>query len=355
MFTGCNPISGTETMSQSEPRFPNAPATCGGGKPSARRRPLPLAPPRLLMQLRKLMPLALLVSLTATADANEGVSDFASNVASNAFNDAFNDVVSDGSEPPTEQTIVAESTDADELDRRIRNSRWLGISAVIGYGSLQWDYFSREPHTTNEGWFEQDSTEGGADKLGHFHSAHLLTAVLGSWYEDWGATRAEAGKQAAISSLLLMTVMEAGDSFSSFGYSNEDMLIDLLGSYAGYRHYVDDDWQRRVDFRIEHSLKSFDSDISTDYQQMKFLLAVKLDGFDSLQGTPWEWLEFHVGYYARGYDIPGVADTRSAYVGIGLNLGKLFERHGWRRTATVLRYFQPPHTTLHYDHTLDPQ
>lgn len=257
------------------------------------------------------------------------------------------------SEPPATSADADLNVPHQDTAQRIRNSRWFGTLAVIGYGSLQWDYFSRTPHTTYEGWFERDSAEGGADKLGHFYTSHLLTDVLGSMYEGWGATRAEAGKEAAISSLLVMAVMEAGDSFSDYGYSNEDMLFNLLGSYAAYRHYVDADWQRRVDFRIEHSLQSFSDDLLTDYHHMKFLLAVKLDGFDSLHGTPWEWLELHLGYYTRGYEQSGIDGTRTAYFGIGVNLAKLFERQGWQRTATVLRYLQPPHTTLATEQSLD--
>lgn len=238
-------------------------------------------------------------------------------------------------------------------EARIRNSRWLGTLAVIGYGSLQWDYFSRTPHTSTEGWFEQDSVEGGADKLGHFYTSHVLTALLGHWYEGWGTEHSEAGKHAAISSLLFMTIMEAGDSFSDYGYSKEDMLFNLLGSYAGYRHYVDPDWHRRIDFRVEHSLRSFNDDLLTDYEHLKFLLAVKLDGFDSLQDSPWSWLEVHIGYYARGYDHSAADGSRTAYIGIGLNLSKLFARHGWQRTATTLRYLQPPQTTLGSETALD--
>ena len=256
---------------------------------------------------------------------------------------------------PVESPVESSASELqrDPVEQRIQNSRWFGTLAVIGYGSLQWDYFSRTPHATDEGWFEQDTAEGGADKLGHFYSSHLLTDFLGSLYEGWGASRSEAGKQAAISSLLLMAVMEGGDSFSSYGYSNQDMLFNLLGSYVAYHHYVNADWQRRLDFRIEHNLQALSNDLVTDYQHMKFLLAIKLDGFDSLRDTPWEWLEFHVGYYTRDYEQSGVPGTRSAYIGIGVNLVRLFDRQGWQRTATAFRYLQPPGTSLNGEHRFD--
>lgn len=248
---------------------------------------------------------------------------------------------------------VPASTNVTDSEQRISNSRWFGTLAVIGYGSLQWDYFSRTPHTHYEGWFEQATAEGGADKLGHFYTSHLLTGVLGHLYEDWGSKPEDAGKQAALSSLLVMSVMEAGDSFSDYGYSNEDMLFNLLGSYVGYRHYADPDWQQRFDIRVEHDLRAVSADLLTDYQHMKFLLAIKFDGFDALQDTPLAWLELHVGYYARDYDQSDIDGNRTAYVGVGLNLTKLFARQGWQRTATVLRYVQPPQMTLATEQGLD--
>lgn len=285
----------------------------------------------------------ILVLLMLCLQLNPGVSSELVTVPKELLNDASAN---------TEANVLADAS-AMGSEQRISNSRWLGTLAVIGYGSLQWDYFSRTPHTRSEGWFEQASAEGGADKLGHFYTSHLLTGVLGHLYEDWGAKPTDAGKQAALSSLLVMSVMEAGDSFSDYGYSNEDMLFNLLGSYAGYRHYVDADWRHRVDFRVEHDLRSVSDDLVTDYQHMKFVLAIKLDGFESLQDTPWEWLEVHIGYYARDYDQSGIDGTRTAYIGIGLNLAKVFKRHGWQRTATVLRYVQPPYTTLASEHALD--
>ena len=85
----------------------------------------------------------------------------------------------------------------------------------------------------------------------------------------------------------------------------------------------------------------------TDYEHQKYLLAFKLDGVPALRHGPLDYLELHLGYYARGY---GGSDSslteRNAYVGVALNLSRLFDEQGWRRSSTLLRYYQPPHTSL---------
>jgi hypothetical protein len=40
-------------------------------------------------------------------------------------------------------------------------------------------------------------------------------------------------------------------------------------------------------------------------------------------------------------------------VGIGINLTDLFKRHGWNKTATLLRYVQIPYTSVNAEHNFD--
>ena len=235
---------------------------------------------------------------------------------------------------------------ADGLANKIAADRWWGVATIVSYGVIQWDYFSRPPHRASEGWFGADTPEGGADKWGHAYSTHLMTHTLAARYREFGLTQQDAGKQALLSSLLLNGVMEVGDSFSNYGYSNEDMIMNVVGAYIGYKTVVDDVWRDRLDFRIEHNLRGASRDPFTDYQHYKYLFALKLNGFDSLADTPLRWLEFHIGYYARGYHRDDALRERHAYIGVGFNFGLWFEKQGWHRTATVLRFVQPPATSL---------
>jgi hypothetical protein len=76
--------------------------------------------------------------------------------------------------------------------------------------------------------------------------------------------------------------------------------------------------------------------------------------------TPLSFFEFHVGYFARGFEDheEGGPDhrKRSVYAGVGINVSKIIraltdERyHPWTR---ILNYFQIPYTDLRLDHDLD--
>ena len=97
-----------------------------------------------------------------------------------------------------------------------------------------------------------------------------------------------------------------------------------------------------------------------DYDGKKFLLAWKLGGFETFRDGPLRYLEIHTGYYTRGYGNPaytqGVPQSRTAYVGLGLNLSELlFSQPGLRDTTigsafhALHRYIQVPYTYVSSD------
>ncbi len=98
------------------------------------------------------------------------------------------------------------------------------------------------------------------------------------------------------------------------------------------------------------------TDVTTDYDRHKYLLAFKLDGFDTFRDTPLRYLELHLGYYARGYDqydgLPWQVDERfrTVYVGVGLNVGRLLKPL-W--DTQRFNYIQMPYTYAPYNHRLD--
>lgn len=232
-------------------------------------------------------------------------------------------------------------------------TRIAGVSAVTGWGVAQWDYFRRDPHTTREGWFGAGTSEGGADKFGHLYASYVFAQGLGELYEGWGLSRDAAARQATLTSLLVLGVMEVGDSFSpTYGFSAEDEAMNVLGAAAGYGLRRSETWRHRLDLRVEYE-PSGAGDPFTDYGHDKFLVALKLDGFATLAGGPLAWLELQAGYYARGYDSPDAPDSRHVYAGIALNLPRLFARAGWPRTGVLFRFWQPPHTVLAAERDLD--
>lgn len=249
---------------------------------------------------------------------------------------------------------LAEGSQArlERAELKVLRSRQLAAGVILAWGLLQWDYGSRPLHFRSEGWFGQSTPEGGADKLGHLYTGYLLARGMASLYRDWGLAADRAAREAALTSVLVTTVMEVGDGFSPYGSSGEDLLMNLAGAWAGEALARSPAWRERLDLRVEYRFNTDTSDFTTDYEHARHLIALKLGGFDALRGTPLRWLEVQGGYYTRGYSDPLAPDRRTAYAGLGLNLPLLLRRAGQERTATFLQFYQPPGTTLRLEDRL---
>jgi hypothetical protein len=227
----------------------------------------------------------------------------------------------------------------------VHRSRALGAGAIVAWGFLQWDYGERPFHVESEGWFGPRTPEGGADKLGHFYTAQVLSRVTAALYRGWGLEPERAAREGALTSIVVTTVMEVGDGFSPYGVSGEDLVMNLAGALAGQALARRPDWRERVDIRVEYRFNADARDISTDYENARYLVALKPAGFAALAHGPLRWLELQAGYYARGYDDPVAPDRRTPYVGLGLNLPLIARSAGLDRFATFLQFYQPPGTT----------
>ena len=234
-------------------------------------------------------------------------------------------------------------------------------AAILAYGFQFWDYGNAGFQVIDEGWFGQNTSYGGADKLGHAYAGYLATLGFASLYEDWGYERPKADLYGAISSMTAFTLIEVGDGFSKNGWSTEDLVVDAAGVLFGY-------WRRRVpavgrlvDFRVEYLptetfLEGEHSDIVTDYSGFKYLLAFKLDGIEKLSPTPLGWFELQVGYYTRGF-ATGDADffddrTRHLYFAIGLNVSRILSKVGLRKLGKFFEFYQAPYTYVPFDWSL---
>jgi len=234
-------------------------------------------------------------------------------------------------------------------DKKILYTNLIGSATIVTWGILTWDYGDRSMHAFSEGWFGKDTKHGGADKLGHFYTTFAFSHYFANLYRGFGYEKDKAVKQGALSSLILNTMMEVGDSFSEFGFSYEDFLINALGSYVGYYLLMHPEVNDIVDIRIEYKptdrITSGDSyDIFTDYDGMKFLTAVKFDGFEQFQDNFMKYFEFHVGYYTRK---KGAEIDRNPYVAIGVNLSHLLKPVS-RRSSGFLNYYQMPYSYISY-------
>jgi len=247
--------------------------------------------------------------------------------------------------------VSAYSTDCgDRLpdNNSIYRVNLIGVGVVTAWGVANWDYFSRSPHAQPEGWFGADTDEGGADKIGHLYSSFAVTHGLSAYFKSQCFNHDDAAYYGALSSFVIMGYMELGDSFSDYGFSYEDFVSNVLGSLAGYYLYKNPSLANKLDIRWEYGFNPTDNDFTTDYENSKYLLAIKFNGFEATRKGLLKHLELHLGYYSRGYDDAAERDERNLYLGIGLNLTDLFRRNGYARTATLFNYYQLPGSYIEF-------
>ncbi len=252
--------------------------------------------------------------------------------------------------------LAAESIDADRDIEKLKRTRsrkaWrtnlYALGGITAYGIAKWDYGQRKFNFRSEGWFDEQTSEGGADKLGHFYTTYGLSHLFAWRYRAWGYTDAQANLYGTLSSLGFQTFMEFGDGFSSFGASSQDMVANIAGAGVGYLLGKNPELSKKFSVRMEYVPDFSGSfDVLTDYGNQKYLLAIKADGFSALNDSFLKYLEFQVGYYARGYEEydPRFEDTRSRtlFYGIGINVSKLLQQ---KYKTRVLDYIQLPYTAV---------
>jgi len=236
--------------------------------------------------------------------------------------------------------------------QKLATTNILLTSAVLGWGFSQWGYGEERYHTNNEGWFEKTTSNGGSDKLGHYYTNYVATRSLAPLYEGWGYEKKDAALYASITSIMVSGLLiEIGDGYSEHGFSSKDFLSDALGAGAGYLFYLNPSLAKKIDFRVEYNpfIKTDNAtDISTDYERMKHLVAIKANGFEAFEDTTMKYLELHIGYYSRNFNhdhLPIAGRERNLYIGVGINLSKLLNP-AIGDYAKFFNYVQIPHTYL---------
>jgi hypothetical protein len=235
------------------------------------------------------------------------------------------------------------------------NAATLGTLAIIGVA--KWDYGSTAFHFEDEGWFDHDTPDGGADKFGHAFLGYTLTGAFSHIYREWGFSDDQAFAHGAANSLMITTMIEIGDGFSkSQGFCWEDEVADVAGIGIAYLRYRVPGVREMVDFRVEWlPSPSFHKkwDPFTDYSGQRNVFALKPAGFLKTEAPFWKAVEFQMGYYTRGYkeiDRPYFnGEKRYAYVAIGLNMTYLVETLTGHTTYGIFEYYQTPYTYLPVD------
>jgi len=225
-------------------------------------------------------------------------------------------------------------------------------SLIVGWGFSQWGYGDEDFHYDDEGWFAKETSNGGADKLGHFYTNYLITRILTPLYENWGCSNKDAALYASLSTVFFSgLLMEVGDGFSEHGFSKEDLIVDVLGAAAGYLLATQPNLAKKIDFRVEYNpFLDTDNvtDFTTDYERMKHLVAIKAEGFEMFEDNYMRYVELHIGYYTRNFNhdsLPIEERERNLYVGIGINLSTLL-RPAIGDYTKVFNYYQVPYTYI---------
>ena len=240
-----------------------------------------------------------------------------------------------------------------------------GIAATVGiYGATNWweDGFSGSFHIENEGWFGQNTNEGGADKAGHAYGTYVMTRLLTRTFEAVGNDPGRALRLGTWTSLGVMTGVEVIDGFSKkYSFSLEDVVMNTAGVAFAVLSEVYPSVDALLDFRLlyqrpDNVQQTGATQPLSDYSGQTFLLVMKVDGIPRLREVPVvRYVEFEVGYNARGYEPNDSTDPqRRICYGVGINLSRLLSDTVFRGdlkggkiqrgTDTVLEYLEVPWT-----------
>jgi Predicted periplasmic lipoprotein (DUF2279) len=224
-------------------------------------------------------------------------------------------------------------------------------------GFTKWNWGQDDFHFTNEGFFGNETKYLGIDKLGHAYGTYVYSDILTQRIAQKTNDRTGAAVTGSIMGLAIQFGVEVGDGFSpDQGFSPQDMMFNTMGAGFSLLRNAVPGLADKLDFRYEYWKSEFSPfDPSGDYSGQKYLLALKLSGFEAFEESPLRFFELHAGYFARGIGDStignGVARRREPYVGIGFNLQQLIRESPARDTAPgllagrLLEYIQPPFTS----------
>jgi hypothetical protein len=171
----------------------------------------------------------------------------------------------------------------------------------------------------NEGWFGENTTNGGADKASHLTDYYVIASLFEDTYKMLGYSENAAilwGVGLAIGTGL---ANEVSDGFTRHGFSFEDLAMDSAGAVTAglisVTHTRD-----LLGMRTSHLP-------SSTYTHDVYSADFKFSGLAERLGVnlgPLRWLLFSVTYNAKGYRVqPPEEHQRQLGFEIGLNLQQI--------------------------------
>jgi hypothetical protein len=214
----------------------------------------------------------------------------------------------------------------------------LGVAAGVSFSNTPHESF----HAGNEGWFGRNTYAGGADKSSHFVISAILAKELAHLYAKLGYSETQSRLLGFGVSALSGLVVEIGDGTTEYGFSYEDLLMDVFGAGAATlvaAAGIDDLVGVRWGFLVPPDKNSCCAvrGLGGDYSNYIYTADLKLAGVGRRLGLsigPLRYLLLSVTYGTKGYP-SGVPEDRQRRVGfdVGLNLAEILSDLGARRNT----------------------
>jgi hypothetical protein len=233
---------------------------------------------------------------------------------------------------------------------------------LLGYFAW-WKDSTRSTFTVaHEGWFEEDTYAGGADKASHIFWGYLGSQILQGAYRSLGKTPAQARGLSLAVVTVTGALIELGDGYSKYGFAWEDIAANTIGAVAAFGI---DAW--RIDDTVGLRFGLMSTPIpeaccryggyGDDYSKEIYTLDLKLAGLLPRMGAKpglGRFLLLSGTYQTKGYRYsPPENRRREIGIEIGLNLREILAAVGvpqdkwWGKILLgFATYFRVPYTAI---------
>ena len=233
-----------------------------------------------------------------------------------------------------------------------------------------WEFEHLDFHFQGDGWFGPDTYAGGADKVSHFTLSATVSRELALTYDYLGKTRAQSVALAFGITAFTGFMVEIGDGLSPYGFSWQDLVVDVLGSGMGVfltRHGLNDVFGVRVGKAPTYEPESDDDQryLGSHYGQEIYSGDFKLAGLArrwKFEPSGARYLLFSVTYQTKGYDFVPQLPDRQRLVGfeLGINFPEILAAVGVPETKwwglllyKVFNFFRIPFTSFGWRYDLN--
>ena len=223
-------------------------------------------------------------------------------------------------------------------------------------------------HFGNERWFGENTYAGGADKAAHFVQYYIIGREMSLLYRTLGYSDAQSILIGTGLGYLAGIINETGDGINRYGFSYEDLVMDVSGvTLAAVVNVlgISDVIGFRTGILLPpYSVPPAPGEVGQGYSDQIYTADLKLVGAArrlNLNIGPLRYLLVSVTYGSKGYGTgnPGLRERQVGFE-IGLNLEEILNTVGARRDTWwgysahfVLDNFRVPFTSVGFYYDLN--